>query len=78
MLEAKGTLLVKLNPYLDEGALKSNKMKAMEEDFYLEPSGLCLLNKPDDYWIDRFSGFSMKESKAVYYLDPTSGTDCLS
>lgn len=52
LLKTKGKLLIKLNPYLDDDAVANQDLNRLADDFYLEPSGLYLLNKPDIFWLN--------------------------
>ena len=51
LLTPEGKLLIKLNPYYDNDAIANQDLKNLGDDFYLEPSGLFLLNKPDAFWL---------------------------
>ncbi len=52
LLKPGGKLLVKLNPHYDKKTIDKENLELIETDFYLEPSGLYLWNKPDAFWLD--------------------------
>lgn len=50
ILKPKGRVLFKANPYISDKEVEESSLKPIEEDFYLEPSGLFLWNLSTEKW----------------------------
>ncbi len=69
LLKPNGKLFIKLNPYFDAEVLNQTQ-KRLAEDFYLEPSGLYLWNKTDQFWINALEkNFTIVEQTKLYFTE---------
>ena len=70
LLKPKGKLLIKLNPYYDKEAIAEQDLKGISDDFYLEPSGLYLLNKPNAFWLGLLEkDYTLHEHVKVFFTE---------
>ncbi len=70
MLKKEGKLLIKLNPYFDKETITDLKLEHLDKDLYLESSGLYLLNKTDDFWLDKLSNdYNLYKQTKIYFTD---------
>ena len=60
-----GKVLVKLNAYLKQDLIDQYAMQSVEQDVYLETSGLYLFNKPSVYWEERLEEHFIIKTKAM-------------
>ncbi len=69
LLKASGKLFIKLNPYFDPEALDRSQER-LDDDFYLESSGLYLWNKTDQFWINQLEkDYTIIEQTKLYFND---------
>jgi len=68
IIKPGGKLLVKLNAYLKQELIDQYAMQSVEQDVYLETSGLYLFNKPSLYWEDRLEKcFTIEKKEMMTY-----------
>ncbi len=69
LLKASGKLFIKLNPYFDPEALDRSQER-LDDDFYVESSGLYLWNKTDQFWINQLEkDYTIIEQTKLYFND---------
>ena len=69
LLKANGKLFIKLNPYFDPEALDRSQER-LDDDFYVESSGLYLWNKTDQFWINQLEkDYTIIEQTKLYFND---------
>ena len=67
LLKASGKLFIKLNPYFDPEALDRSQER-LDDDFYVESSGLYLWNKTDQFWINQLEkDYIIVEQTKLYF-----------
>lgn len=70
ILKVNGKLIIKLNPYLDEKTLKKYSCKKVDEDFFVEDTGLYLWNLTNKKVEQLFTTFfHIKKYEEIYFKE---------